>query len=143
MNSGADALSNLTSREEDALLVKITVKEKDIQKAAEQLMEYDGWRIIRCELNYSERKQKSVGEAGMPDTLAIRYAIDHPSAFASEVLWIEWKAPKGRLSTDQKKWHLGERIHGAKTAIAGIDFAPTYDAFVSWYRASGLNRGKV
>src|SRR5690349_5361847 len=120
----------------------LKLSEKDIQKTCEGYLEIDGWRIFRMEQNFSERKLKIVGEAGMPDTLAIRYGVTpvlcgavqrispvfsgevEPSfpRQCAEVLFIEWKAARGRISREQKQWHVAERARGAMTLIAGLDF---------------------
>lgn len=123
---------------------KIKVLEKHLQKHAEDLLQLDGWRIIRVEQNYSEKKRKIVGEAGAPDGLYIRYGFPNNTYFATAlVLWIEWKSPKGKPSTSQKLWHEIERKRGALTLIAGIDFPATVEGFQTWYENSGLRRRKI
>ena len=87
------------------------------------------------EQNWSERKRKRVGEAGMPDCLAIRYS-DVPIT----VMWIEFKRPGGKPSQAQLVWHRDERARGALTLIAGVDFEPTIEGFMAYYAQSGLKR---
>jgi hypothetical protein len=135
----------------------LKILEKHLQKHGEDLLQLDGWRILRLEQNYSERKSKLVGEAGAPDGLYIRYAhfgflyinkqlmntsrdSDAVWEAATEVMWIEWKSPKGRASTAQKIWHGAERKRGALTLIAGEDFPASIEGFVKWYNNSGLMR---
>jgi hypothetical protein len=55
-------------------------------------------------------------------------------------MFIEWKAPKGVLSSHQAAWHLAEHARGGLTLIAGHDFPKSYEGFLDWYRKSGLLR---
>jgi hypothetical protein len=135
----------------------LKILEKHLQKHGEDILQLDGWRILRLEQNFSERKRKIVGEAGAPDGLYVRYAhfgflyinkqltntsrdSDVVWEAATEVMWIEWKSPKGKPSTTQQIWHGAERKRGALTLIAGIDFPASIEGFQQWYRASGLQR---
>jgi hypothetical protein len=61
----------------------------------------------------------------------------------SEVMWIEFKSAKGKPSKHQTEWHTKERARGALTLIAGIDFPASVLGFVTYYRKSGLNRGRI
>jgi hypothetical protein len=117
----------------------VILKESDIQKTCEDFLAVHGWRIFRMEQNYSERKKKRVGEPGMPDCLAIRYRGKLGRECYADVLFIEWKRQKGgKVSLTQKLWHSIERVRGAKTLIAGMDFDPSIEGFQEWYRKSGL-----
>jgi hypothetical protein len=103
----------------------------------EQICQYlalDGWYTRHFELNYSERKQRSCGERGMPDILAVRYS----KPGWANILWIECKRPGGRISVDQRAWRDRERRRGALVVLAGIDFEPSIDGFAGWYSESGL-----
>jgi hypothetical protein len=117
--------------------------ELDLLTAANQLLEWDGWRVIKMETIGKPEWGKGVGEKHMPDYLYIRY-LTAPGAPiwspAAEVLWIEWKAPKGKIDPGQTLWHEIERKRGALTAIAKRDFRPDIDSFTIWYRATGLCR---
>ena len=113
---------------------QITLKESDLERQIAEYLALDSWYTRHFELNYSERKQRSVGERGMPDLLALRY---HPPG-ASDCLWIELKRPGGRVTMDQRAWRDRERRRGATVLIAGIDFEPSIDGFVGWYEKSGL-----
>jgi hypothetical protein len=117
----------------------LKLKESDIQRTCEDLLTWDGWRIFRLEENFSERKVKTVGETGAADGMYVRYA----SPPQCEIIFIEWKRPGGRIAPHQRRWHAAERARGALTLIAGEDFEASIEGFVAWYRASGLNRGKV
>jgi hypothetical protein len=120
--------------------------EKHIQQACEDILLLDGWRIFRLEQNWSEKKCKRVGEAGAPDCMAVRY-LEHyqqglPKAL-SEILFIEWKRPKGIIRAAQNEWHRYERKLGAVTWIAGEEFDATYEGFKAHYEASGLCRRRL
>jgi hypothetical protein len=116
------------------------VLEAHIELAGTQIMEWDGWRSFKMEQNFSEKKQKSVGEPGMPDRLYLRYD-------SGDIAWIEWKRIKGKLATKalqhQKTWHARERARGGKTYIAGEDFPATIEGFRNWYCRSGLMRNQI
>jgi hypothetical protein len=113
------------------------VPESLIELECCKLLSEDGWRILKTDPVSDKSRGKGFGEAGMADTLCLRYGRQ-PAA--CEVLWIEWKAPGGRLQKNQIDWHGKERARGAMTAIAGVDFAASVQGFRSWYRASGLAR---
>jgi hypothetical protein len=86
-----------------------------------------------------------VSEKGIPDRLYIRYKVNDtkiPNFYQpwAEVLWIEWKAPAGRLSLDQDNWHMRERKRGALIWVPTIDFPATFEGFIRHYKASGLAR---
>lgn len=127
-------------------------KERDIQGACEDLLQWDSWRIFRLEQNWSERKVKSVGEAGAPDCLAIRYRPTFKAGSktlislwesVAEVLFVEWKRPGGKSSQRQVDWHALERKRGALVWLAGETFPASVDGFLAHYRASGLNRRPI
>ena len=133
------------------------ILEKNIQQSCAEILEWDGWRRVRLEQNFSERKRKVIGEPGMADDLFIRYlggqkstASDYDN-FDAEVIWIEWKrllpSKRGKTwgratkaSIQQKAWHAQERARGALTLIAGEDFTATIEGFKAWYGESGLKR---
>ena len=102
-----------------------------------RLLAQDGWRTLKTDPVSDRRRGKGFGELGMADTLALRYG---KQGTACEVLWLEWKAPGGRLRKHQVEWHTKERARGALTAIAGVDFPASVKGFRSWYSASGLAR---
>jgi hypothetical protein len=113
------------------------VPERMIALECEKLLAEDGWRTLRCEPVSDRNRARGFGEAGMPDLLCLRYG-KRPAA--CEVLWLEWKAPGGRVRKHQLAWHTRERARGAITAIAGVDFPASIKGFRSWYRASRLAR---
>ncbi len=129
--------------------------EADIQRTCTDLLILDGWRALRTDPVSDRARGKGFGETGMADHLYLRYLnranpnvpvwgtnrrMYNPEA---EVMWIEWKRKGSKAATHQKLWHGVERDRGALTLIAGEDFKASIDGFVAWYRASGLNRGRV
>jgi hypothetical protein len=102
-----------------------------------RLLSEDGWRILKTDPVADRSRGKGFGEPGMADMLALRYGRQKAACGA---LWIEWKAPGGRVKKHQLEWHTKERARGAVTVIAGLDFAPSVKGFWKWYRASGLAR---
>jgi hypothetical protein len=118
--------------------------EKQLADACSDLLEYDGWRVLLMEP--ISRNQYGKGfkcEPGMADRLYLRYEMnilflvpDH----VCQYLWIEWKSKDGTLKPHQALWHELERKRGAMTAIAKKDFAPTVEAFLAWYKSTGLCR---
>ncbi len=113
--------------------IGLKLSEGQIQRTCEDFLKINGWRIFRLEMNYSERKRKVIGEAGAPDCMAVRYLPTD-----REILFIEWKSAKGKPSLKQLDWHRNERSRGAMTVIAGVDFKPTPEDFIQWYKDSGL-----
>jgi hypothetical protein len=111
-----------------------TLKESDLERQIAEYLALDSWYTRHFELNYSERKQRSIGEKGMPDMLCLRYT---GIAWAN-ILWIECKRPGGPVSRWQREWKERERRRGATVLLMGIDFEPSIDGFVEWYEKSGL-----
>jgi hypothetical protein len=113
------------------------VPESLIEGECCKLLTEDGWRILKTDPVSDRGRGKGFGEPGMADTLCLRYGRQGAPC---EVLWIEWKAPGGRVRKHQHAWHLAERARGALTVVAGLDFPASVKGFWSWYRASGLAR---
>lgn len=119
---------------------EVKLLEKHIEQACTQLLEWDGWRSFKMEQNFSERKMKRTGEAGMPDRLYIRYSycaallVPYRQAI-SEVLFVEYKLSGQNPRLDQLAWHEAERRRGALVLV--VD---SIESFREWYSASGLQR---
>lgn len=139
------------------------LREADIQTACVDFLALDGWRPLRTDPCSDRGRGKGFGEEGMADHLFLRasYIPHHlrwerlikrgeafpkasvftANAAAGEILWVEFKRPRtGRVAEHQHDWHLAERLRAFLTVVASIDFEPTYDGFVTWYRNSGLLR---
>lgn len=125
--------------------------ERDINKGIKDILELDGWRIILMETVSDHQRRRYFGEPGMADMLCLRYKTpckEHQkprldlicSPVKAEVLWIEGKRKDGKLSKTQANWHGYERMIGAFTIIAKLDFDPSIEGFFTWYKASGLMR---
>lgn len=112
------------------------LRESHIEQTIVDFLALDSWRSLKMEANFSERKRKGVGEVGMPDRLFIRYT------WLSEVqlMWLEAKRPKGRVSLAQAKWVERERARGALVLVMGVDIPATVEAFRLWYATSGLRK---
>lgn len=135
----------------------IEPSEADIQKACNDLLILDGWRIVVTDPKHL--RGLGVSEPGMPDNQYIRYKLhgyNRPTHTErtlyqewAQVMWIEWKR-RDRYSKKkrcwiptkagerQREWHQRERARGALTLIAGEDFDASIEAFRKWYAKSGL-----
>jgi hypothetical protein len=129
--------------------------EKHIQSACAGFLALDGWRPLQTDPTSDRARGKGFGELGMADHLflrpcIVRYSVSrrdmpYPKATIAlasrgEILWVEFKRPGTSPTDHQLDWHFAERLNGFMTAMASIDFEPTYEGFVSWYRESGLLR---
>lgn len=120
--------------------------ERDLERACSDLLQYDGWRLLRCEPVSRREWGRGFGEKGMADCLYIRYSCESPSAAGCQrtgVLWIEWKSLTGKAQQHQKDWHARERARGALVVVAGVDFKASVDGWLAWYRGSGLMRRAI
>lgn len=124
--------------------------EKDLQTYGTQLLEMDGWRRLRTDPVSDRRRGTGFGEIGMADDLYIRYRWtpqlidgDIQGLVLVEVIWIEFKSPKGKPTKAQLAWHAVERNRGALTLIAGRDFEATPEGMYAWYKQSGLMRKAI
>jgi hypothetical protein len=121
--------------------------EAAIEAECTKLLEQDGWRALRTDPVSDRGRGKGFGELGMADHLYIRYVtvaeFGGETYGTADVLWIEFKSRSGKPKSHQIEWHRNERARGALTVIAGVDFPASTEGFNAWYRASGLNRGRV
>lgn len=126
-------------------LKALPISEADIEQTCTEYLQLDGWRALKTNPCSNRERGAGFGEKGMADYLYIRYG-DGSSAgplgplwrSAAEVLWIEYKRPGGLLAPHQLRWHTVERERGAPVVTIS-----SIDQFLSWYRGSGLNRGRV
>ena len=114
--------------------------ERDLEKACSDLLQCDGWRLLKTDPVSDRRRGKGFGEIGMADCLYIRYL--RRATGDSEVMWIEWKAPRGKPSGAQRLWIAAERARGALVWLAGADFPASVEGFLAHYQESGLMRRK-
>ena len=122
----------------------LKISEADLEKAGTDLLAWDGWRSLKCDPVSRREWGKGFGERGMADRLYLRYdRMNYCLNPVGEILWIEWKRPKGKAKPHQRTWIESERARGALVLLAGEDFEATYDAFLEWYRKSGLARREI
>lgn len=116
--------------------------EAELEQASSDYLGWDGWRTIKTDPKHL--RGLGVIEVGIPDRLYVRYSNlnmrNHGFDTAGQIVWIEWKAPGGRLSLKQATWIQAERARGGVVWIAGQDFAPDYEAFKAFYATTGLRR---
>lgn len=128
----------------------IKLSEAQIERQCSDFLALDGWRGLKTDPCSDRRRGKGFGELGMADHLYIRYLPpgvlryylppDRYGPGLAQVLWVEYKGPRGKLSPHQITWATNERDRGAMVAQATVDFAPSFDGFTDWYRGSGLLR---
>ena len=106
----------------------VKLKERDTTRTVKDFMEYRGWRGVRINAG-------PFGKKGQPDFLFLRYIAGSLKAAA---VWVEFKSPRGRLSTEQTAWIDEERRRGA-TCIVVRDF----DEFVEWYARNVGEEGQM
>lgn len=92
----------------------LKLAERDVTRTCREYLQLRGWRPIRINAG-------PFGSNGMPDYVFLHYA-------KRLILWIEFKAPNGRLGPKQVEWIEGERARGATVLIVR-----DYDDFCLWY----------
>lgn len=125
--------------------------EADLAKTCSQLLELDGWRHLKTDPVSRREWGKGFGEVGMADSLYLRYCYTPGpltpgcpiSRVRADVMWIEWKIPKGRVAPHQHLWRERERARGALALIAGVDFHASIEGFARFYSQSGLQRRQL
>ena len=138
----------------------VKLRERDIEKTCSDFLSLDGWRMLKTDPVSNRALGKGFGEKGMADCLYIRYRPwlvevhvgqkkpgDDPwmkvVTTQAEVIWCEYKSPRGRAGPHQLAWHEAERARGALTLIAGQDFEASIEGLMGWYRSSGLMRRNI
>lgn len=103
------------------------LRERDVMRLTCDFLLADRWRLFRMNVATVQFGERWVpfGEKGMPDYLALYYLADSLAA----VLWLEFKAPRGRLSRIQELWHARERKDGATICVVN-----DFDSFREFYR---------
>jgi hypothetical protein len=120
--------------------------EAHLERQCSDFLALDGWRSLKTDPVSRKEWGKGFGEKGMCDRLYIRYAEFEPRTLLepyldnAQVMWIEWKTPRGKAAPHQRRWIEAERARGALVLLAGQDFPALYEAFVVWYRRTGLLR---
>jgi hypothetical protein len=116
--------------------------EAELEQQCTDFLALDGWRSLKTDP--PQLRGLGVIEKGIPDRLYIRYhEMPHREIDPlADVLWIEFKAPSGRVSQAQSDWHMAERARGALVWVARENFGASCEEFIAFYRASGLLRRK-
>jgi hypothetical protein len=138
--------------------------ESQIQQQCAHWLALDGWRALKTDPCSDRGRAKGFGELGMADHLFLRPmeapvelnrraqkigrtqpfpAAGMPQAAFGQILWVEFKRPGTSATEHQLTWHFAERVRGFLTAIAGVDFAPTFEGFTLWYYSSGLLQREI
>lgn len=124
----------------------LTITEAHVQQTVREFLELDGWRAIRTDPVSDRTRGKGFGEVGMPDCLFLRYLhyCQGPGCSGvncipshevkAQVMWIEFKRPGQKPKPHQTRWIEAERARNALVLV--VD---DIDAFIAWYKASGLN----
>lgn len=106
----------------------LPLRERDVMRLTCDFLAAHRWRLLRNNVTRVQHQNgdwTQYGESGMPDYLALRYLPDSLAA----VLWLEFKAPRGRLSRLQELWHARERKDGATICVVN-----DFDSFREFYR---------
>jgi hypothetical protein len=76
------------------------------------------------------------GEPGQADYLFLRYLTGEKPG-STLALWIEFKAPNGRLRKGQPEWHARERLRGGLVWVVDSfeDFEESYRREFIWLHA--------
>lgn len=92
----------------------LKLAERDVTRTCREYLQLRGWRPIRINAG-------PFGSNGMPDYVFLHYQ-------RNLILWVEFKAPNGRLGPKQEEWIAGERQRGAQVIVVR-----DYLALVEWY----------
>lgn len=114
--------------------------EAPIEAECTKILEARGWRALKTDPVRSRSRGKGFGEPGMADHLYLNYGRGAAEDGSDDkVLWVEFKRSLGgRVSKTQLAWHEKERARGARTGMAGVDFAPTVEGFTRWIDEQGF-----
>lgn len=123
--------------------------EKHIEQTCSEWLALDRWYWLKTDPVSDHARGKGFGEPGMTDgqyrrapEISITAGIPEEAACV-ELMWIEWKAPKGKHAQHQRAWQEREKRRGFLVLRAGVDFPKTIEGFMAWYRESGLMRRKI
>jgi hypothetical protein len=118
--------------------------EKQVTEQVRDYLKYRGWRAIRMQRTVVPGAFQS-GEPGMPDYLFLRYLPVCNQATAALALWIEFKAPGGRLREGQLEWHYREGLRGGIVWIVNnFDrFADLYEKHFAWLHSGDSAIGQM
>jgi hypothetical protein len=100
--------------------------EKDITRQVCDYLGFRGWRSLRMQRTVLPGSFQT-GEPGEADYLFLYYMTGGRPG-STLALWIEFKAPNGRLRKGQAEWHARERLRGGLVWVVDSfeDFEATY-----------------
>jgi hypothetical protein len=111
---------------------EFTLLEKDVTRQVVDYLAFRGWRAIRMQRTVLPGSFQT-GEPGQADYLFLRYM---PGGKPGETmaLWVEFKAPGGRLRNGQAEWHAREQLRGGIVWVVDSfeDFEESYDREFGW-----------
>jgi hypothetical protein len=124
----------------------VKILEKQVTEQVRDYLKYRGWRAIRMQRTVVPGAFQS-GEPGMPDYLFLRYLppFPTPKGAAALCLWIEFKAPGGKLREGQAEWHCRERLRGGSVwVVDDLDwFAELYEKHFAWLHSGDSAIGQM
>ena len=125
------------------------ILERNIQDGIVTILSLDDWIITILDPGYRPGQVMPKDYVpGTADLIAVRplNGPEHHSSWSHakcDVMWIETKRPRGKVSETQRIWHESMRARGALTVIVGEDCEASSEAFRLWYESSSLCRRKL
>jgi hypothetical protein len=118
----------------------LKLREKDVTRQVCDYLGFRGWRPIRMQRTVLPGSFQT-GEPGQADYLFLRY-LPGGKPGSTVALWIEFKAPNGRLRKGQAEWHARERLRGGPVWVVDSfeDFEEAYDLEFSWLHTEERGR---
>jgi hypothetical protein len=116
------------------------LKERDVTRQVCDYLGYRGWRPLRMQRTVLPGSFQT-GEPGQADYLFLRYLTGEKPG-STLALWIEFKAPNGRLRKGQSEWHVRERLRGGLVWVVDsfADFEESYRREFIWLHAEERRR---
>jgi hypothetical protein len=110
----------------------LNLLEKDITRQVCDYLGFRGWRPLRMQRTVLPGSFQT-GEPGQADYLFVRYMTGAKPG-STLALWIEFKAPTGRLRKGQGEWHARERLRGGLVWVVDSfeDFERSYRREFGW-----------
>jgi hypothetical protein len=114
--------------------------EKDVARQVCDYLGFRGWRPLRMQRTVLPGSFQT-GEPGQADYLFLRYLTGGRPG-STLTLWLEFKAPNGRLRKGQAEWHARERLRGGLVWVVDSfeDFEESYSREFGWVHAEERRR---
>lgn len=121
------------------------LQERDITRQVRDFLQVRGWRAIRMQRSVAPGSF-STGEPGMADFLFVRYFPREKIPYGAVLhLWVEFKAPTGRVGPHQKEWQKREAEFGGSVWV--VDdlewFQTEYFSHYGWLHSGDSARGQL